>query len=107
MGRLANIELHDLHELLDEVEGKEPTQPVLAAIGWKQGMTLAELAEQHDVAEKTIRNWLDRFSERPIAEAPYDAARSGRPGKLSRSQRETVFEHLRGPPAACGYDRAG
>lgn len=105
MGRLDEIELHELHELLDEIEGKKPTQRVLAAIGRKQGAKLDELAEQHNVAEKTIRNWLDRYTERPLSDVPYDDDRSGRPTKLSELQQQKLYEHLHKSPTEFGYDR--
>lgn len=105
MGRLDNIEMRELHQLLDEVEGKKPAQRVLAAIGRKQGAKLDELAERHNAAEKTIRNWLDRFAERPLLDAPYDEERSGRPTKLTESQQQEVYDQLHKSPTEFGYDR--
>ena len=105
MGRLDQLSVSDLHELLEQMEGNIPTQRVLAAISRKQGATIEELAERHNVAEKTIRNWLDRFAEKPVAEAPYDESRSGRPGKLTEEQKEQFFTDLRGSPEDAGYDR--
>jgi hypothetical protein len=61
MGRLDDITLKELHEVREQTEGGVPQERVLAAIGRKQGDTLERLAERHDVVEKTIRNWLDRF----------------------------------------------
>lgn len=105
MGRLDQITLDELHDVLGQTEGNKPTQRVLAAIGRKQGATLSELAERHNVAEKTIRNWLDRFSEQPFSDAPYDDDRSGRPSKLSESQYQELFEQLHKSPTEFGYDR--
>lgn len=105
MSRLVNISLEELQDLLKRVEGKTPTQRVLAAIGWKQDATLEELAERHNVVEKTIRNWLDRFEEQPLSEAPYDESRSGRPTKLTEKQKEILFEELNQSPKELGYDR--
>lgn len=107
MGRLDDVSLDHLHEQLEQTQGNVPTQRVLAAIGRKQGATLDELAERHDVAEKTVRNWLDRFAERPVAEAPYDEHRPGRPTKLSREEMEQLFADLHQSPAEFGYDREG
>lgn len=81
------------------------TQRVLAAIGRKQGATLDKLAMRHNVAEKTIRNWLDRFAENPLSRAPYDDDRSGRPTKLTDEERETLFDELERSPTELGYDR--
>jgi transposase len=105
MGRLDHLTLDDLRELLARTEGNKPTQRVLAAIGRKQGDTLHELAARHDVVEKTIRNWLDRFTNQPLEQAPYDATRSGRPPKLSGREREAFLQDLRASPREAGYDR--
>ena len=56
------------------------------------------------VIEKPIRNWLDRFDEAPIEQAPHDAPRSGRPPTLDAEQREQVFAQLQQPPTDPGYD---
>jgi transposase len=105
MGRLDQYSLNDLHEQLGRTEGNVPTQRVLAAIGRKQGASIKELAERHNVAEKTIRNWLDRFADRPLDEAPYDGSRSGRPAKLTDEQKAAFFADLQQSPEALGYDR--
>lgn len=105
MGRLDEVSLDELHDQLEQTEGNKPTQRVLAAIGRKQGATLNKLAQRHNVAEKTIRNWLDRFAERSLSEAPYDEDRSGRPPKLSESAQQNLFEQLHQSPSEFGYQR--
>jgi transposase len=105
MGRLDGISLEELHELREQTEGETPRERVLAAIGRKQGDTLDTLAERHDVVEKTIRNWLDRFEKEPIEQAPYDDPRSGRPSHLTDAQREELFETLQQRPTALGYEQ--
>lgn len=57
------------------------------------------------MAEKTIRNWLDRFAERPLEEAPYDDERSGRPPKLSDEAKAAFLTNLQQSPEKLGYDR--
>lgn len=105
MGRLDDISLEELQELKNETEGEIPRERVLAAIGRKQGDTLDHLAERHDVAEKTIRNWLDRFAEEPLSDAPYDADRSGRPPKLSDEDYSSLLDDFSLSPEELGYDR--
>jgi transposase len=105
MGRLDDISLEELQELRDETEGEIPRERVLVAIARKQGDNLDRLAERHGVVEKTIRNWLDRFEEDPLEEAPYDAARSGRPSKLTKQQREELIEDFQSSPDEFGYNR--
>ncbi|EMA54814.1 winged helix-turn-helix domain-containing protein [Halococcus salifodinae] len=105
MGRLDDITLEELHRVREQTDGEKPRERVLAAIGRKQGDTLPRLAERHGVVEKTIRNWLDRFAEEPIEQAPYDEQRPGRPSKLENEQREQLFEHLQNSPTELGYEQ--
>lgn len=105
MGRLDDISLEELQDLRERTEGEIPRERVLAAIGRKQGDTLARLAERHGVVEKTIRNWLDRFAAEPLEEAPYDEQRPGRPAKLTDEQKEQVIKEFTRPPTELGYDR--
>ena len=44
MEHLEEISIEDLQQALDEVEGKQPTQRLLAAIAYKNGVTQTELA---------------------------------------------------------------
>jgi transposase len=43
------------------VDGKKPTQRLLAAIAYKNGILQTELAEWYDVQRRTIYNWLKRL----------------------------------------------
>lgn len=105
MENLDDIPLNALHNQLEQTTGNKPTQRVLAAIGRKQGATLDTLARRHNVSEKTIRNWLVRFEEQPLNEAPYDDDRPGRPTKLSDHEQNQLFEQLQQSPSEFGYDR--
>ena len=105
MSRLDDITLEELHEVREQTEGEKPRERVLAAIGRKQGDQIDTLAERHGVVGKTIRNWLDRFAEQPIEQAPYDAPRPGGPSKLTTDQREHLEEVLHDPPTELGYDQ--
>jgi transposase len=105
MGRLDDVTLEELQKVREQTEGEKPRERVLAAIGRKQGNQIDTLAERHDVVEKTIRNWLDRFADQPIEQAPYDAPRPGGPSKLTTEQREHLEEVLQDPPTELGYDQ--
>jgi transposase len=105
MSRLDNITLDQLYDLKERTDEGKPRERVIAAIGRKQGDELETLAERHGVVEKTIRNWLDRFFSEPIEQAPYDAAKPGRPSKLEEHEREELFEHLQQPPTELGYEQ--
>ena len=61
MDHLDDISVEKLQDALDNVEGKEPTERLLAAIAYKNGVAQAELAEWYDVQRRTIYNWLKRL----------------------------------------------
>jgi len=105
MGRLDGITLEELCDLKDQIDEGKPRERVLAAIGRKQGDQIDTLAERHGVVEKTIRNWLDRFEQEPIEQAPYDAPRPGGPAKIEGKDREQLFDQLQQPPTELGYDQ--
>lgn len=106
MGHLEGISVEDLHEALEEVEGKRPTQRLLAAIAYKNGVTQTELAEWHGVRRRTIYNWLRRLEREPIVSAVRDDRRPGRPRKLSDEQRALLGRTLHDSPGEAGYDAA-
>lgn len=106
MGRLEDVSLEELRDQLKRTDEKVPAQRLLAAIGYKQGDTIVKLAERHDVTEKTMQNWLARFEDQPVDEAPYNEDRSGRPPKLTDDQRDEFFVDLHRSPEMLGYDRA-
>jgi transposase len=105
MGRLDEITLEELQELLDQVEEGKPRERVIAAIGRKQGDEIETLAERHGVVEKTIRNWLDRFEQEPIEQALHDDTSPGRPPKLDTDDRDRLFEQLQHSPTELGYEQ--
>lgn len=105
MGRLDELTLEELQELKENTEGETPQERVLAAIARKQGDNIDRLAERHNVSEKTIRNWLDRFIEKPLEDAPYDEERSGRPSKLTKDEQKELVEDFNTSPTKLGYDR--
>ncbi|MEF8839176.1 MAG: winged helix-turn-helix domain-containing protein [Haloarculaceae archaeon] len=105
MGRLDDITLEELYGLKEQIDEGKPRERVLAAIGRKLGDQLDTIAIRHGVVEKTIRNWLDRFEEEPIEQAPYDAPRPGGPAKIEGQDREQLFDQLQQPPTELGYDQ--
>lgn len=85
MDHLDQISVTELQEALDNVEGKKPTQRLLVAIAYKNGVTQTELAEWYDVQRRTIYNWLNRLdTDTSLEQAVTDAHRSGRSRKLSK-----------------------
>ena len=54
MTYLANITADDLRQDLAEVEGKTPTQRVLAGISYKDGVAQTTIAERYGVHRNTV-----------------------------------------------------
>ncbi|WP_338727477.1 helix-turn-helix domain-containing protein [Haladaptatus sp. DJG-WS-42] len=104
MEHLDRISMADLHRALEEVEGKKPTQRLLAAIAYKNGVTQTELADWYGVERRTIYAWLKRLEHGSLTDAVTDEHRSGRPRKLTDDQRVTLERALQATPATAGYD---
>jgi transposase len=102
---LDEIPLEKLHDTLDNVEGKKPTERILAAIAYKNGVTQTELAEWYDVQRRTIYSWLKRLdTDEPLVQAVTDNKRSGRNRKLSMTQQKSFREVVHEPPEKVGID---
>jgi transposase len=87
MDHLDEIPVEELQDALDNVEGKKPTQRLLAAIAYKNGVTQTKLAEWYDVQRRTIYNWLTRLdTDESREQAVTDDKRTGRKRKLSEDQ---------------------
>jgi len=105
MDHIEEISLDELHNALQTVDGKRPTERLLAAIAYKNGITQTELAEWHDTGRRTIYSWLMRLDTNdPLEEAVIDDQRSGRNRKLSDEQLELFRETVRESPQKVGYD---
>ncbi|MFW5955909.1 MAG: IS630 family transposase [Halorhabdus sp.] len=105
MDHLEEIPIEELHDALDSVEEKRPTQRLLAAIAYKNGITQTELAEWFGTGRRTIYSWLQRFdTDEPLTEAVSDDHRSGRNRKLSENQLKEFRETLHESPREVGYD---
>lgn len=103
MKHLTDVSVGDLQRALAEVDDSKPTQRLLAAIAYKNGITQSELAEWFDVERKTIYNWLTRLESQDIGTAIRDAPRSGRPRKLSVDQLEELDSLLHDAPPDVEY----
>jgi chromosome segregation and condensation protein ScpB len=84
---LDEFAVEALQAALDNVEAKKPTQRLLAAIAYKNGVTQTELAEWYDVERRTIYGCLERLdTDEPLEHAVADDKRTGRKRKLSELQ---------------------
>lgn len=105
MDHLDEITLEELQQALENVDRKRPTQRLITAIAYKNGVTQTELAEWYGVERRTIYNWLKRLeTDDPLDEAVTDASRSGRDRKLSQTQQRAFERAVNEPPDAAGYD---
>lgn len=104
MDSLDDISVGELQDALEEVDGKKPTQRLLAAIAHKNGVTQTELAEWYGVQRRTIYSWLSGLDGDRLTESVCDDKRSGRPRKLTDDQQRRLRRTLRQPPTEAGYD---
>ena len=105
MDHLDKISVEELQDALDNVEGKKPTQRLLAAIAYKNGVTQTELAAWHNTGRRTIYSWLTRLdTDESREQAVSDDKRTGRKRKLSESQQEEFEETVHEPPEEVGIN---
>ena len=105
MEHLDEIPVEDLQNALNNVEGKKPTQRLLAAIAYKNGVPQSELAEWYGVERKTIYNWLKRLdTDKSLEQAVVDAHRSGRKRKLSATEQEQFEATVHESPEKVGLE---
>jgi transposase len=105
MNHLDEISTAELHDVLNSVEEKKPTQRLLASIAYKNGVSQTELAKWFNTSRRTIYNWLMRFdTNEPLSEVVSDAHRSGRNRKLSEDELKEFRETVHRSPRDAGYD---
>jgi len=100
---LDEITVEELQDALDNVDGKKPTQRLLAAIAYQNGVTQTELAEWYGVQRRTIYSWLKRLdTDESLERAVSDDKRTGRKRKLSETQQKEFEETVHEPPEEVG-----
>jgi transposase len=105
MDHLDEISVKELQDALENVDGNKPTQRLLAAIAYKNGVTQTELAEWHDTGRRTIYSWLKRLdTDESLEQAVTDDKRTGRKRKLSDSEQQNFQETVHEPPEKAGID---
>ena len=103
------ISADDLRDVLTEVEGKKPTQRLMAAINYLEDddLTQKEVAERYGYTGGWLSRWLHRFerlADEPFEDVVYDEHRPGRPSALSEAESERFADALHEPPENSGYD---
>jgi transposase len=109
MSSLENVSTEDLREVLAEVEGKKPTQRLMAAINYleEDDASMAEVAGRYGYTGPWLSGWLDRLerlADEPFEQVVYDEDRSGRPSKLTDQEHERFVQALNNPPEESGID---
>ncbi len=105
MDHLDEISVKELQDALDNVEKKKPTQRLLAAIAYKNGLTQTELAEWYGVQRRTIYSWLKRLdTNESLEQAVTDTHRSGRKQKISEKEQQEFEETVYESPEEVGFD---
>lgn len=94
----------ELRDALVGLPERKPTLRLVAALNYKRGIAVLDIAAMYGVSERTIYNWLDRLESDPLTEAIYDEQRPGRPSRLSEAERSTLEAALSEPPQTSGYD---
>jgi transposase len=105
VNHLDEISVEELQDALDNVDGKKPTQRLLAAIAYKNGVTQTELAVCSAVLRRTIYCGNKRLdTDESLEQAVSDDKRTGRKRKISESQQEKFEETVHDPPEEVGID---
>jgi transposase len=87
------------------VEGSKPTQRLLAAIVYRNGVTQTELTEWHGTGRRTIYSWLTRLdADESLEQAVADSHISGRNRKMSDLRLDEFEDTVHEPPEEGGLD---
>jgi transposase len=106
---LENVSTDELRDVLAAVDGKRPTQRLMAAINYleEDGATMEEIAHRYGYTSGWLSRWvtrLDRLDSEPVEAVVYDDPRAGRPSALSEHEHQQVIDVLHHPPAEVGFD---
>jgi transposase len=109
MTSLDAVTTEDLRDVLAEVEGKKPTQRLMAAINYleEDDATMAEVAERYGYTDPWLSQWLhrlERLADEPFEQVVYDKPREGRPSELSEEEFDQFVETLHESPEKVGFD---
>ena len=104
-----NLSVEDLRQILAEVEGKKPTQRLMAAINYleEDNATQKDIAKRYGYSGGWMSQWLtrlERLETEPFEDVVYDEPRSGRPSELSDTEYERFVDILHEPPEHVGID---
>ena len=76
---------------------------LMGLLGIAQGLSISQVSEQLGVCAQTVYNWLHAFlCER--WQSLVTRTSSGRPSKLTRTQKQRLCELIKSGPESCGYE---
>lgn len=109
MAHLENVSTEELRHVLTEIEGKKPTQRLMAAINWKEedDARQRDIAQRYGYTQGWLSQWLtrlERLETEPFEDVVYDEPRSGRPTELSQREHEQFVNALHEPPKKVGIN---
>lgn len=102
MNKLADVDPDDLRAALADADDAKTAKRLMVALAYRDGTSVETLSRRYDIPKSTIYYWLDRFEERPLAEAIRDEDRPGRPSKLDDPERERLERALGDAPSEHG-----
>jgi len=101
---LAEVREADLREALQTETDPKALKRLVAALEYKSGTSPATITEKYGWSTQTVYKWLYRFAERGGEAALYDAAKPGRPSRLSEAQKQQYREAVLAPPSEVELD---
>ena len=106
MEKLAHVPDDRLREELARVTDAKGALRLVVALEYKDGASVDALGRRYGIPTSTLYSWLDRFAERPVAEAVEDESRPGRPNRLTDDERDELVETLGNPSTDGETDRS-
>jgi transposase len=104
MALLENISVEELHDALEKVDSKKPTQRLQLAILYKQGPSVPMIADWFDMRDDTIYRWFREMEQEPLLDAIHDEPPPGRPSKLTDDERNQFEAAVQNDPSEVGSD---
>ena len=90
MGDIEGVTAAALRGALETAEEPKAVKRLMIALAYLDGVSVGTLVERYGIPQSTVYSWLDRFEERPLADALRDDDRPGRPPKLGPDDRSAL-----------------
>ncbi|KXA97364.1 hypothetical protein AKJ39_03385 [candidate division MSBL1 archaeon SCGC-AAA259J03] len=97
------VDVEWLRDLRRKENDPKVRDRIMAVIMEAEGYERREIARLLGTSRTSVWRWVKRFDESGV-EGLWDEKRSGRPSKLSESEKERLREDLKGSPKEFGYE---